>query len=354
MAERSILIMADPFIPVPPVTYGGIERIIHFLAEGLGKRNWRVTLLCHPESKCNVNLISHVSVNTRWPGRVRNTLHLMRHLATARYDLIHSFSHCDLSAMLWPLPVRQIQSFQAPPDWRAFHKRARNISKRNLWFTTCGHHMVKDFSAIAPTRAIHNGVRIEQFDFRKQVAPDAPLVFLGRIEPIKGTHTAIRIAKATGRRLIIAGNRSNNPEIDRYFVEEVEPHLSDQITYIGPVDDVRKNTLLGEAAAFLMPIEWDEPFGIVMAEAIACGTPVIGTARGALPEIVRDGVTGACCADEAEMIEAVRQVEIFDRSACRHDAESRFSSEVIISRYMELYEEVLSAPRLHENRPNQH
>jgi glycosyltransferase involved in cell wall biosynthesis len=201
--------------------------------------------------------------------------------------------------------------------------------------------MVKDFNDIAPTHAIHNGVRIEQFDFREQVAPEAPLVFLGRIEPIKGTHTAIQIAKATGRKLIIAGNRSNKPEMDRYFVEQVEPHLSDRILYIGAVNDIQKNELLGSAAAFLMPIDWDEPFGIVMAEALACGTPVIGAARGALPEIVDHGITGACCESVDEMIAAVHQVENFSRHACRQSAETRFAAPIIVDQYISLYESIL-------------
>jgi glycosyltransferase involved in cell wall biosynthesis len=201
--------------------------------------------------------------------------------------------------------------------------------------------MVKEFKDIAPTHAIHNGVRIEQFEFREQVAPEAPLVFLGRIEPIKGTHTAIQIAKATGRKLIIAGNRSNKPEMDRYFVEQVEPHLSDRIRYIGAVNDIQKNELLGSAAAFLMPIDWDEPFGIVMAEALACGTPVIGAARGALPEIVDHGITGACCESVDEMIAAVHQVENFSRHACRQSVETRFAAPIIVDQYISLYESIL-------------
>ena len=341
MRPPSILLVADPYVPVPPLTYGGIERIVDFLAEGLSSKGWDVTLVCHPDSACNVRTLHHRSSQTRWQGRVLNIGRLLRHFSTNRYDLIHSFAHFDLMAPLWPLAIPKIQSFQSPPDWKAFGKRNNVIPKKNLHFTTCGHHMVKDFTSFAPTRAIHNGVRIEQFDFRAQVTHDAPLVFLGRIERIKGTHTAIAIAKATGRKLIIAGNRSIKAEVDRYFLEQVEPQLSDQIRYVGAVDDIQKNDLLGSAAAFLMPIEWDEPFGIVMAEALACGTPVIGTARGALPEIVDDGITGACCQTVDEMIEAVRQVEGFSRHACRQSAESRFASDGIVEQYIALYESIL-------------
>jgi glycosyltransferase involved in cell wall biosynthesis len=342
MGKRSILLVADPHLPVPPPLYGGIERVVHMLAEGLMERGWHVTLACHPESTCGANLLAHGCELPGPRGRVINTWRLLKHLARNRYDLVHSFAHYDLTVPLWPLPQKQIQSFQSPPDWIAFAKRRRVIPMRNLWFTTCGYHMVRDFAAIAPTRAIHNGVIIGQFTFHEHVAKDSPLVFLGRIEPIKGTHHAIRIANATNRRLVIAGNRSDSPEIDRYFKEQIEPLLSDRISYIGPVDDVRKNDLLGQAAALLMPIEWDEPFGIVMAEALACGTPVIGTARGALPEIVRDGITGRCCQHVSDMIEAVTKVDVLSRADCRRDAESKFSSTVIVDRYEEYYETVLS------------
>lgn len=341
MPSKSILLVADPFLPVPPLTYGGVERIVDILAEGLAKRGWNVTLAGHPESTCKVQLLPHPTHRCDRAGRLTNTWNLLKHLTAHRYDLIHSSAHYDLTAPLWPLPQKLIQTFHAPPIWSAFNKRVRLIPKRNLWFTTVGHHMVDAFSGIAPTEGIHNAVKIGEFTFQGHVAADTPLVFLGRIERIKGTHTAIRIAKATNRRLIIAGNRSDNPEVDRYFTEEVEPHLSDQITYIGPVDANQKDRLLGDAAALLMPIEWDEPFGLVMAEALACGTPVIGFARGALPEIVDHRSTGACCQTVDEMIEAVRHVENFSRHACRHSAQSRFSSDGLIDRYISFYQSIL-------------
>jgi glycosyltransferase involved in cell wall biosynthesis len=342
MAGKSILLIADPYIPVPPITYGGIERIVDMLAEGLAKRGWQVSLACHPDSSCRVNLIPLPAAKPGSRGRVTNTTRLLKHIAGHRFDIVHSFAHYDLTALLWPLAKLQIQSFQAFPDWESFTKRTRLIPKRNLHFTTCGHHMVDRFTPIAPTHSIHNGIILDQFNFRAETRADAPLVFLGRIEPIKGTHLAIEIAKAADRELIIAGNRSDKPAIDAYFTERVEPHLSDRIRYIGPVNDVQKNELLGKAAAFLMPIEWDEPFGIVMAEALACGTPVIGFARGALPEIVNDGITGACCHTVEEMIEAVLHLEKFSREDCRLEAEKRFSSPIIIEQYVSLYETLLS------------
>jgi glycosyltransferase involved in cell wall biosynthesis len=334
--------VADPVLPVPPITYGGVERILDFLAEGVDKNGWDVTLLCHPDSSCNVNRITYPYLGLDRKSRLKNLVFLASHLLKNKYDILHSFGHFDMVAPLWPLRQNIIQSFQSIPDWKAFTKRTRLIPKRNFHITTCGFHMIDKFSSIAPTTAIHNGVKIEQFDFQPNVAADASLVFLGRIEPIKGTHTAIEIAKATGRKLIIAGNRSGDPLIDRYFEEQVEPHFSERIRYIGPVNDLQKNKLLGEAAALMMPIDWDEPFGIVMAEALACGTPVIGFNRGALPEIVDNGVTGACCNNISELIEATRNLNQFSRSACRAIAENKFSSDIVIDQYISLYDKILS------------
>ncbi len=326
---------------MPPLYYGGVERIVAFLAEGLKERGWDVTLACHPESACQVNQI-HLNHSKSYQYlRVSNMLKIGLEVLKGQYDLIHSFAHCDLTALFWPSSRLQIQSFQSSPSLEILAKRMRFMPPKNLTFTTCGHHMVRNISHLAPTWPIHNGVRIHDFTFRDNLQPDAPLVFLGRIEPIKGTHTAILIAKATHRSLVIAGNRSDNAESDRYFNEEVAPHFSDQITYMGPVDDRQKNELLGKCAALLMPIEWDEPFGIVMAEALACGTPVIGYARGALPEIVDHGISGACCHSVEEMVRAVLEVGTFSRSACQRAVEERFSAPIIVEQYITLYKSIL-------------
>jgi len=342
MPKKSILLVADPFLQVPPLTYGGVERVVDILAEGLAANDWNVILACHPHSTCNVHILRLPSAEGGSRGRVINAMKLLKHIALNRFDIVHSSAHIDLTVLMWPLPQKVIQTFHSLPNWDAFSKRLRFIPRKNLWFTTVGKHMVKSLEHLAPTTAIHNGIKITQFNFQPTVAADAPLVFLGRIEPIKGTHTAIEIAKATDRKLIIAGNRSDDPLIDRYFQEQVEPHLSEQISYIGSVNDPQKNKLLGEAAALLMPIDWDEPFGLVMAEALACGTPVIGLNRGALPEIIDHSKTGFCCHSVDEMIGAVARIGNLSRLECRHQAESRFSSSVMVDNYISFYDKILS------------
>jgi glycosyltransferase involved in cell wall biosynthesis len=192
---------------------------------------------------------------------------------------------------------------------------------------------------------IPNGVPLARYNFRQSVAPDAPLIFLGRIEEIKGPHLAIEIARRSGRRLIIAGNI---PDEKRSWVESnVLAHVDgDRVRYVGPVDDDQKNALLGEAAAFLMPILWEEPFGIVMAEAMACGTPVIGLRRGAVPEVVEDGVTGFVCDDVDGLVSAVEKLKSINRIDCRKIIEDVYSDNQIVSRYEARYYQLISTKRL--------
>jgi glycosyltransferase involved in cell wall biosynthesis len=185
---------------------------------------------------------------------------------------------------------------------------------------------------------IPNGVDLNAYTFVPEVLPDAPLVFLGRIERIKGAHHAIEIAKAAGRRLVIAGNIVRSGPDGSYFDEEIAPGIDgDRVRYVGSVDDRQKNELLGRAAALLMPIEWEEPFGIVMIESMACGTPVIAFARGSVPEVVRQGRNGFICSNVREAVIAVGELGRVKRAEVRRDAEERFSTWIIVSAYEALY-----------------
>jgi glycosyltransferase involved in cell wall biosynthesis len=192
---------------------------------------------------------------------------------------------------------------------------------------------------------IFDGVETERYQPRLHVAHDAPLVFLGRLERIKGVHSAIEIARRAGRALIIAGNKVETSEGQEYFRAEIEPYLNGRdVTYVGSVDDEQKNALLGSAAALLMPIEWEEAFGIVMAEAFACGTPVIGFSRGSVPEVVRHGVNGYVCRTVAEAVTFVESIERIDRRQVRQDCEARFGSSVIVNAYESLLLSMVENP----------
>jgi len=339
-----ILITADPELPVPPVLYGGIERIVDILVRELRAFGHTIGLLAHRDS------LSPADKNFPWPGvRSQHKLDLLRNMATLKAvvfdfkpDVVHSFSRVMYLLPLLTSRVPKIMSYQRQPSRRTVNL-GRKLGRDTLSFTGCSDYISGSIrSDGGSVRTIHNCVELDKYKFQPVVEPDAPLVFLSRIERIKGTHNAIRVAQSTGRRLIIAGNYGTSGEEGRYWKEEVMPHLGkDGIEYVGAVNDEQKNELLGKAAAMIVPIEWDEPFGIVFAEALACGTPVISCPRGALPEIVRQGVDGFLVKDIEEACDAVGKLSSIKREDCRKRVESHFSSAVVARKYEQLYNDVL-------------
>ncbi len=334
-----ILITADPFIPVPPIHYGGIERVLDMLIKEYIASGHEVTLIAHPESN-PAKGCRFIPYSSERDSVLKNSLLITKTYIKYKFDIIHSFSRLLYLFPLLPFGVQKIMSYQREPTISQIKKAVQLSKKNTISFTGCSDYISNQISKVGDAYTIYNGVPLEAFHFNNIVQEDAPLVFLGRIEEIKGTHVAISIAKKSNRKLIIAGNIPS--EHTSYFEEKIKPFLDENITYIGPVNDVQKNELLQNAAAFLMPILWNEPFGIVMAEAMACGTPVIGFARGSVPEIVSNGVTGFICTSEEEMVTAVKNISTIKRETVRAEAERRFSAKVIADNYIHLYKERLS------------
>lgn len=342
-----ILLTADPELPVPPKLYGGIERIVDVLARELLQRGHAVALAAHRDSQvAGAQLFAWPGLRSQvWQDSLANTLALGRAASQFQPDVIHSFSRL---AYLLPLLARGrlpffsrrrlVMSYQRKPTERQVRLAAR-LGGRWLEFTGCSDHICgQGRPGGGRWTPVHNCVEVSKYTFRPAVAPDAPLVFLSRVERIKGAHTAIATARRAGRRLLIAGNHSQEGAEGRYWDEEIKPHLGKNgIDYVGAVNDLQKNDLLGSAAAMLVPIEWDEPFGIVFAEALACGTPVISCPRGALPEIVRPGLDGFLVNNLDEACAAVNQLPAINRAECRRRAEIAFSSGVVAEQYLRLY-----------------
>ena len=347
MSLRILLIM-DPFIAVPPQHYGGIERVIADLANGLHRRGHQVTLWAAPGSNTQGKVVpfGQESEWTRW-SNIRNTVNLSSRLWKSRgkFDLIHNFGRLAYltSILRWDLP--KIQTYMRPVDAKNM-QLARRLGERRLHYTAVS-AAIRDTGAPGGGEwsVIYNCAPVEQFSFRDDVNPaTAPLVFLGRLERCKGAHTAVAIAKQLGRRLIVAGNISSLPNEREYFHEAIEPYLDGELTsYIGPVDNVAKNRLLGSAAALLLPIEWEEPFPVVLPEALLCGTPVIAFRRGGVPEGIDHGRTGFLCDSKEEMVAAVQQLSGIDRGACRAEGIRRFSDDVILAEYERLYYQLLAS-----------
>ena len=321
---------------MPPRLYGGIERVIDMLARGLEARGHQVTLFAHRDSASAGGLIP-------WPGRTsRSPLDTLRNASTlaaavlsGAFDLVHSFSRIAYMTPILALPIPKLMTYQRDISPRTVHL-GHGLSRGTLSFSAISRWMMRPVEHIGRWSMIPNGVPLGAYDFRPTVPDHAPMVFLGRVEEIKGPHLAIEIARRADASLIIAGNV---PDAHlAWFEAHVAPHIDGhQVRYLGPVDNTQKSELLGSARALLMPIVWDEPFGIVMAEAMACGAPVLGLGRGAVPEVVEDGVTGFVRPDIDGLVEAAGRLGEIDRTACRARVERHYSDRAVVDGYVDLY-----------------
>jgi glycosyltransferase involved in cell wall biosynthesis len=312
------------------------------LTRGLVARGHEVTLFAHADSRSAGHFVP-------WPGRAsrsrrdtaRNAATLTHRVATERLDIVHSFSRLTYLTPILPMRLPKLMSYQ-----RAISPRTTALANRlasgSLEFTAISRWMISAAPLAGRWHVIPNGVPLDIYDFHADSGADAPLVFLGRIEEIKGPHLAIEAARLAGQPLVIAGNVSK--EHEGFFRGKIKPHVDGEIVrYIGPVDDAEKNALLGHARALLMPVLWEEPFGIVMVEAMACGTPVIGFGRGAVPEVVEHGVTGFVVDDVKGMAAAAGRLDAIDRSCCRARVEQLYSETAVVDAYIRVYEQMLAA-----------
>jgi glycosyltransferase involved in cell wall biosynthesis len=340
--------MMDPYIKVPPAHYGGIERVVADLADGLAKSGHEVTLWAAPGSQVNgrVHPFGREGEWTRW-SNLRNALTLSgRFLAGGtRFDVIHNFGRLAYLAPVLARDVPKIQTYMRTVN-PANMVIAKRLGARRLHYTAVS-------AAIRDTgrpgggdwTVIYNCAAPERYAFVAKTDPAAaPLVFLGRLDRCKGAHHAITVAQRLQRRLIIAGNISPLAHEQEYFDAEIAPRVDGTlVTYIGPVGDEQKRTLLGQAAAMLLPIEWEEPFPVVLPESMLCGTPLIAFRRGGVPEGIDHGRTGFLCDNAGEMADAVGRLGTIDRAVVRAEAVRRFSDAAIVAEYERLYREMAAA-----------
>lgn len=337
-----ILITVDPEIPVPPLNYGGIERIVDSLIKAYSERDNEVHLVANPESTNRYAKSLH-----GWPRKesrgvfniLDNTRFLSSVVSSVKPDVIHSFSRL---LYLYPTFISRktpvVQTYQREISARST-SMASKIAGSKLRFTSCGAHMIEGHPIADICTPIHNFTDTDYFVPNDDIEKEY-LFFLGRIEEIKGTKEAIEVALRSNQKLIIAGNIQ--PGHDAYFDKYVKPHFANPlIEYVGEVNDEQKLKYLQGAKAFLFPIKWEEPFGIVLAEAMACGVPVIGFRRGSVPEVVTNNITGFIVDTLDEMLDAVNKIDTIDRSLVRRDCEERFSLEFIAQQYLNLFQSML-------------
>ena len=341
-----ILQIAPLWERVPPPAYGGTEAVVHLLVEELVRQGHDVTLWASGDSKTSARLRSCCPVSLRTAEEIEfKNLYTCQHSALAlkearEYDIVHNHAGEEvmaLSHLVPDAPMLTTMHCLITPDtkfvWDLYAGYYANIS----W---AQHRLMPEMSGGTFAGVAYNGVDVSSFPFQREKRDH--LLFISRMSPEKGPEQAIEVARRTGRRLVMAGKV--DPKDRQYFKRVVEPQIDGkQIIFKGEADGRQKRELYREASCVLMPIDWEEPFGLVMPEAMACGTPVIVFNRGAAAEIVEHGETGFVVETLEEMARAVDQVHTIDPAYCRARVEQRFDAPVMTARYLELYESILEA-----------
>jgi glycosyltransferase involved in cell wall biosynthesis len=335
-----IAVIAPPWAPIPPPLYGGIELVVDQLATGLVAAGHDVTLFASGDSTCPVPIESILpeAEGMRIGMGVPEMQHVIHSYRSIRdFDVVHD--HTILGpfyAERFPgLPIAT--TIHGPfNEELTYLYRALTPRVPIICISNAQRQAAPDLPV---AEVIHHGINAAAFTVGNGDGDDDGeyLLFLGRMSPDKGAHRAIEVARKAGVRLLLAA-KMREPWEMRYFEEYVEPFLGDTAVYLGEVPHERKLELLRGASALLFPIRWNEPFGMVMLEAFASGTPVIAFPEGAAPEVIEDGRTGFLCADEASMADAVSRIGEIDRSACRAAVEGYFSTERMVADHVALFE----------------
>jgi len=321
----------------PPRHYGPWERVVSLLTEGLVRRNIDVTLFATADSLTDARLHAVCPIgyeeDTGIIPKVWECLHISEVFEQAdRFDLIHNhFDFLPLSySRLVSTPVlTTIHGFSSKKILPVFRKY--NSSTHYVSISNADRFPDLDYAA-----TVYHGIDIENFTFREN--PGEYLLFYGRIHHDKGAREAILIAKEAGMRLILAGIIQDTD----YFNQYVKPHLKDSdIDYIGSVGPDQRDELLGNAAALLHPINFSEPFGLSIVESMACGTPVVAFNRGSMPEIIKNGKNGFLVSNINEAVNAIKNLDQIDRHFCRRTVEERFTADIMVANYLEVYKKIL-------------
>jgi glycosyltransferase involved in cell wall biosynthesis len=334
--------VAPLYESVPPHAYGGTERVVSYLTEALVDMGHEVTLFASGDSTSSANMVSVVPRSLRLDPHkpdplVWHTIMMDRVLqAASSFDVIHF--HTDVLQLALVGNCRTACLSTA-------HGRLDLPDLKPLFSCFPTHPMVSiSNSQRAPLpwinwrATVHHGLPLDLYSLHLQ--PQEYFAFVGRISPEKRADRAVEIARACEVPLRIAAKVD---AADRaYFDSIIEPLLDDSlVSFVGEIGDEAKNDFIGNARALLMPIDWPEPFGLVMIESMACGTPVIAYANGSVPEVIDHGVTGFVVENQEQAIAAARDIGQIDRRRCRQVFEQRFSAGVMARRYLEVYRELV-------------
>lgn len=332
-----VAIIAPPWLPVPPPAYGGTELVLDGLARGLVEAGHEVLLCTTGDSVCPVDRMwtypQAIGVeNARPAAELHHVIEAYDAVTTWGADIVHDHT---ISGLAWALqrPDLPVVTTNHGPFEGELAELYRHLGDR-IPVIAISRHQASTAIGIPIAAVIHHGVDVAAHAVGAGAGGYA--LFLGRMSPTKGVRTAIEIARAAGMPLRIAA-KMRDPEEHAYFREQVQPLLGGPVEYVGEVGGVAKQRLLADACCLLNPIAWAEPFGMVMIEALAHGTPVVATPCGAAPEIVDHGTTGFLGTTADELARALARVGDLDRQACRTAAERRFSTVVMAANHADFY-----------------
>jgi glycosyltransferase involved in cell wall biosynthesis len=340
-----IAIVAPVWFPVPPTGYGGIELVVSLLAEGLVDAGHDVTLFASGGSRTKAKLISPMAEPPD-PRELGNAWFDGYHALAAYtqvdgFDIVHD--HAGVvgpicGAMLGGNPP-VVHTLHGP--WTEQTRPLYNIVAKRVHLVAISDAQRADNDNVAYVGTVYNGIDLADYPYRED--KDDFLVYIGRANPDKGPKEAITIARRAGLPLQMILKRSEPPERE-YFEHEIEPLLASDVELHENVSHETKVDLLGRARAMVFPIRWPEPFGLVMVEAMACGTPVVTTNWGAAPELVADGVTGFRRDGEDDLVTAVGLAADLSSAACRARVEEQFSGAAMVRGYEAVYDRVVGRP----------
>ncbi|MCX7857107.1 MAG: glycosyltransferase [Deltaproteobacteria bacterium] len=331
----------------PPRHYGPWEYVVSNLTEELVKRGFDVTLFATGDSITNAKLVSVAKMGYEEDKgiipKVYESLHISEVFERAEeFELIHNhFDFLPLTyAKMTKTPVlTTIHGFSSPgilPVYKKYNKTVYYVA-----ISEADKNPELDYIA-----TIYHGIDVKKFRFYSHHGNY--LLFFGRIHHDKGTYEAIQIAKEAGMRLVIAGIIQDQ----KYFDTMCAPYIDGQkIIYIGSVGPEKKSEILGEAYALIHPINFDEPFGLSVIEAMACGTPVLAIKRGSMPELVRHGETGFLASNIQELLEKIKDVRKLDRHRCRQWVEEKFTVERMVEEYIQVYKKIIDERKTEDKRP---
>ncbi|MBD2327917.1 glycosyltransferase family 4 protein [Alkalinema sp. FACHB-956] len=329
---------------VPPPGYGGIELVVGLLTDELVRRGHEVTLFASGDSVTLAKLDSVHPRALRLDPDVREAgiyemLQLSQVYGRAReFDVIHSHMGCaalPYAGLVKTPTVHTLHGIFTPDNEKLF------TYAKDQPYVSISNTQREPRLGLNCVATVYNGIDVDSHRFYAKPDEEPYLAFLGRISPEKGTHLAIQIAKAAGWKLKLAGKVD---VVDvQYFEQDVKPLIDGkQIEYLGEADHVMKNELMGNAVATLFPITWREPFGLVMVESMAAGTPVIAFRLGSTPEVIAHGTSGFLCDTLEDCVAAIPKAAELDRAGCRNHVIQHFSVQCMTDRYEAVYQQILA------------